>query len=152
VLLKKLGCTFPKNNKHCCDTEQIIEGVKNNALLFDLYWQQVPRLKYCGPRPGTTQALSIESSSLHRLVGVAGDQNQIGLKPALRIARDWPSGQERTEVGWCSVRKSLLCKKLEKAYCTNMQQCISQFLLHLVARLPFWEVLFFQCVAGLNAA
>jgi len=29
------------------------------------------RLKYCGPRAGTTQAASIESVRLRRLVGVA---------------------------------------------------------------------------------
>jgi len=47
----------------------MIKGVKNRAVHYDLRWQQAPRLKNCGPRDGITQAASIESVNLRRLVG-----------------------------------------------------------------------------------
>jgi len=44
----------------------MIEGVKNRAFHFNFHWQREPRLKKLWT---LTQAASIESVSLRRLVG-----------------------------------------------------------------------------------
>jgi len=54
----------------------MIKGVKCRAVHYDLHYigNRPPRLKNCGPRAGATQAASIESVNLRRLVkGVARD-------------------------------------------------------------------------------
>jgi len=44
-----------------------MKGVRNRAAHFDFRWQRAPRI-YRGSHTGTTQAFSIESVSLRRLV------------------------------------------------------------------------------------
>jgi len=44
-------------------------SVKNSAFHYDIRWQQAPCLKKTGPRACTTQAASIKSVSLRRIVG-----------------------------------------------------------------------------------
>jgi len=48
----------------------MIEGVENRAFHFNFHWQRAPRLKKLWT---LTQAASIESVSLRRLVGAARD-------------------------------------------------------------------------------
>jgi len=78
-------------------------NLKKRAVNFDFRWQRAPRLQNCGTRSGATQADSMESVSLRRLVGVArgplrlGSRLEtigpIGSRPALdvigELMRNW---------------------------------------------------------------
>jgi len=49
--VKKLGYTLRKNRDKCEDKRT------NRAVHYDIRWQQVSRLKNCGPRPALHKQL-----------------------------------------------------------------------------------------------